>query len=160
MCACSWRYHPVFFFRKNISIRWSNVCFNDVILDLKNPQFRTKSRYFTDNSAGWNLATNSFHRHVRLLMEISLHTFFLKKYFDPMEEYVFQWRHFWELFFWLIFLGWCHWNTHFSNGSKYFFKKKVCGDISMSRRTCWWNEFVSKCHPTELSVKYRDFVRN
>jgi hypothetical protein len=39
------------------------------------------------------LATNSFHQHVRLLMEISPHTFFSKKYFDPVEEYVFQWRH-------------------------------------------------------------------
>ena len=45
---------------------------------------------FTDNSAGCHLETNSFHQHVRLLMEISPHTFFLKKYFDPMEEYVFQ----------------------------------------------------------------------
>ena len=70
MCACSWRYHPVLFFWKNISIRWSNVCLNGVILGLKNPQFRTKSRYFTDNPAGWNLATISFHQHVRLLMEI------------------------------------------------------------------------------------------
>ena len=42
------------------------------------------------NSVGWHLATNSFHQHVRLLMEISPHTFFLKKYFDPMEKCVFQ----------------------------------------------------------------------
>ena len=57
---------------------------------LSNSQFRPKSRHFTDYSAGWNLATNSFHQHVRLLMEISPHTFFSKKYFDPMEKYVFQ----------------------------------------------------------------------
>ena len=57
---------------------------------LKDSKFRTKSRYFTDNSAEWNLATNSFHQHVRLLMKISPHTFFRKKYFDPMEKYVFQ----------------------------------------------------------------------
>ena len=66
------------------------MCFNGALLDLKNPKFRTKSRHFTENSAGWNLATNSFHQHVRLLMEISPRTFFRKKYFDPMEEYVFQ----------------------------------------------------------------------
>ena len=42
------------------------------------------------NSVRWHLATNSFHQHVRLLMEISPHTFFLKKYFDPMEKCVFQ----------------------------------------------------------------------
>jgi len=49
-----------------------------------------KSRHFIDSSAGWNLATNSFHQNVRLLMEISPHTFFSKKYSDPMEKYVFQ----------------------------------------------------------------------
>ena len=42
------------------------------------------------NSVGWHLATNSFHQHVCLLMEISPHTFFLKKYFDPIEKCVFQ----------------------------------------------------------------------
>ena len=57
--------------------------------------FRRKSHIFADNSVRWHLATNSFHQHVRLLMEISPHTFFLKKYFDPMEKCVFQWRHFW-----------------------------------------------------------------
>ena len=54
--------------------------------------FRRKSHIFADNSVGWHLATNSFHQHVRLLMEISPHTFFSKKYFDPMEECVFQKR--------------------------------------------------------------------
>ena len=41
-----------------------------------------------------------------------------------------------------------------------FSKKKVWGDISMSRRTCWGKDFFAKCHPMELSAKYRDFVRN
>ena len=54
--------------------------------------FRRKSHISADNSVRWHLATNSFHQHVRLLMEISPHAFFRKKYFDPMEEYVFQWR--------------------------------------------------------------------
>ena len=40
--------------------------------------FRRKSHIFADNSVGWHLATNSFHQHVRLLMEISPHTFFRK----------------------------------------------------------------------------------
>ena len=44
----------------------------------------------TANFAGWHLATNSFHQHMRLILEISLRTFFPKKYFDPMEKYVFQ----------------------------------------------------------------------
>ena len=118
----------------------------------KYSKFRTKSRYFADNSAGWNLTTNSFHQHVRLLMEISPHTFFLKKYFDPMEEYVFQWRHFVQNFGFFR-SKWRHWNTYSSTGSKYFFEKNVCGDISMSRRTCWWKEFVVKFHPAELSAK-------
>ena len=30
MCACSWRYRHILFFRKNISIRWRNMCFSDV----------------------------------------------------------------------------------------------------------------------------------
>ena len=42
-----------------------------------------------------------------------------------------------------------HWNTYSSIGSKYFFEKKICGDISMSRRICWWKDFAAKCHPTE-----------
>ena len=53
-------------------------------------EFERTRRFFVDNSVGWYLAANSFHQHVRLLMEISLHAFFLKKYFDPVEEYVFQ----------------------------------------------------------------------
>ena len=52
--------------------------------------FRRKSHIFACNSVGWHLETNSFLQHVRLLMEVSPHTFFLKKYFDPMEECVFQ----------------------------------------------------------------------
>ena len=55
-----------------------------------------KRRYFADNSVGWHLEleTNSVHQHVRLLMEISPRTYLSeKKYFDPVEEYVFQWRH-------------------------------------------------------------------
>ena len=39
-------------------------------------KFRTKTRHFTDNPAGWHLVTNSFHQHARLLMEISPHAFF------------------------------------------------------------------------------------
>ena len=35
-----------------------------------------------------------------------------------------------------------------------FFRKKSGGGISVSRRKCWWNNFV-KCHPAELSVKCR-----
>ena len=112
--------------------------------------FRRKSHIFADFSVGWHLEKKSRNFYVRLLMEISPHTFFWKKYFDPMEKCAFQWRHFWRYFL-ADFLRWCHWNTHSSIGSKYFFKKKVCGDISMSRRTCWWKEFVAKCHPTELS---------
>ena len=85
--------------------------------------------------------------------------FFSKIYFDPMEECVFQWRRFGpeepNIPHKMTPL-----NTYSSIGSKYFFEKKVCGDISMSRRTCWWKEFVAKFHPAELSVKYRDFVRN
>jgi len=45
---------------------------------------------FADYSVGWHLARNSRNCYVRLLMEISPHTFFLKKYFDPMEKCVFQ----------------------------------------------------------------------
>ena len=30
MCACSWKYLFILFFRKNISIRWRNMCFSDV----------------------------------------------------------------------------------------------------------------------------------
>ena len=57
---------------------------------LKNAQLRTKSRHFTDNHAGLNLSTNSFHEHLRLLMEISPNIFLPEKYFDPIPEYVFQ----------------------------------------------------------------------
>ena len=43
------------------------------------PKFERKKKsngndVFADNSVGWHLATNSFHQHVRLLMEISPHT--------------------------------------------------------------------------------------
>ena len=31
MCVCSWRYRHILFFWKNISIRWRNVCFSDII---------------------------------------------------------------------------------------------------------------------------------
>ena len=49
---------------------------NSAYLYLYQSKFWTKTRHFTDNSAGWHLATNSFHQHARLLMEISPHTFF------------------------------------------------------------------------------------
>ena len=134
MCACSWRCRPIlFFFRKNISIRWRNMCFNGVILDLKNPKLRTKSRHFTDNSVGWNLATNSFHQHVRLLVEISPHTCFSKTHFDPMEEYVFQWRHFVRNFrFFRSKMA--LFKTHVPPSDRHIFpKRKVRGDIYVSR---------------------------
>ena len=57
--------------------------------------FRRKSHIFADFFVGWHLEKKSRNYYVRLLMEISPHTFFLKKYFDPMEKCVFQWRHFW-----------------------------------------------------------------
>ena len=44
-----------------------------VTIYLSVPVFRRKSHIFADNSVGWHLATNSFHQHVRLLMEISPH---------------------------------------------------------------------------------------
>ena len=94
MCVCSWRYRPILFFRKNISIRWRNMCFNDVILG---------AIFLTDC------------------------------------------------------LGWCHWNTHFSIGSKYFFKKKVCVDIYSTTRICWWEKNLKKIILTELST-IKDFL--
>ena len=35
MCACSWKYRHILFFEKNISIRWRNVCFSDIISKTK-----------------------------------------------------------------------------------------------------------------------------
>ena len=36
---------PHTFFRKNISIRWRNMCFNNAILDLTKPKFPPKRRF-------------------------------------------------------------------------------------------------------------------
>ena len=52
-----------------------------IILHLYVPEFERKKKsngndVFADNSVGWHLATNPFHQHVRLLMEISPNTFF------------------------------------------------------------------------------------
>ena len=71
----------------------------------------------------------------------------------------FQWRRFGSYFL-TDFFEMMSLKHTFLHRIEIFFQKKVCGDISMSRRTCWRKEFVSKCHPTELSVKYRDFVWN
>ena len=50
------------------------------------------------NSVRWHLATNSFHQHVRLLMEISPHTFFWKIFRSGGGMCV-SMAPFWELFF-------------------------------------------------------------
>ena len=64
------------FFRKNISIRYQNMRYNDVRRFSCQKSIRTQTAHFADNSDGWHLATNAFHQHVRLLMEMSPHTFF------------------------------------------------------------------------------------
>ena len=60
---------------------------------------------------------------------------------------------------------WCHLGVTslkhiFCYWIEMFFSKKKCADISTSRRKCWQKEFVAKCHPAELSVKCRVFVRH
>ena len=60
---------------------------------------------------------------------------------------------------------WCHFGVAslkhiFWYRIEICFVKKICGDISMSRRTCWGKEFVAKSHSAELSVKCRVFVRS
>ena len=44
----------------------------------------------TANSAGWHLATNSFHKHMRMILEISPHTFSPSKIFRSGGELAFQ----------------------------------------------------------------------
>ena len=82
--------------------------------------------------------------------------FFFEKIFRSDGEMCVSVTPFWVLFFWLIFWGVKNddvTETHISPSDRFFFPKKVCGDISMSRRTCWWKEFVAKCHPSELLTK-------
>ena len=46
-----------------------------------------------DNSVGWHLETDSFHKHLRLIQKISAHaSFFFERYFDLISEYVLQRR--------------------------------------------------------------------
>ena len=70
---------PYFFFEKIFRSDGGMCVSMTGVFFMPKKVFRRKSHIFADNSVRWHLATNSFHQHVRLLMEILPHTFFFEK---------------------------------------------------------------------------------
>ena len=131
MCACSWRYRHIHFFRKNISIRWRNMCFNGVIWTWR-----------TQNSAQSDV--------IETHIPPSDRNIFSKKKYVAISPWA--GAHVGERNLLLssirrsyrqnnaILCGilgssgpkWRHWNTYSSIGSKYFFSKKSTGRYAIS----------------------------
>ena len=97
MCACSWRYRHILFFRKNISIRWRNVCFKNGCIFYAQKSIPTEITHFCRFLRRMALR-KKFQKSLCASAHGDIATyFFLKKYFDPMEKCVFQWHHYFNV---------------------------------------------------------------